>query len=148
MTSISACRKRASVSRSGLGGADIHVAVDQRRVDATSLIREALGRAKRGSRLARGGRAHEQDGGRCGTHLPRMKSLSSSSIDSCTRSAGRGCTGRHARSLPSGAAARSFRQRELAVGAHSAMAGHRRQEFVAAGGHQLRYAVLAQFGDE
>src|SRR3569832_2217414 len=48
----------------GLGGADNHVAIHQRRIDADDLEREALDKADRQCSLARGGRAHEENGGR------------------------------------------------------------------------------------
>ena len=47
-----------------LGGADIHVAENLRRIDADQFDRKAVGQRHGDRRLARRGRAHEQDGGR------------------------------------------------------------------------------------
>ena len=46
----------------GLGGADVHAAIDQRRVDADDLERKAFDQADRQRGLARGGRPHQENG--------------------------------------------------------------------------------------
>ena len=48
----------------GLGGADVHVTEDLRRIDADQFDRKAVGERHGHRGLARGSRAHEQDGGR------------------------------------------------------------------------------------
>jgi hypothetical protein len=52
--------------RIGLGGADIHAAIDLRRIDAHDLDWKELSKLERDRALARRGRTHEQNGGRHG----------------------------------------------------------------------------------
>jgi hypothetical protein len=69
----------------GLGGADVHVAEHLRRIDADDVAGKARGKLEGQRGLAAGGGADQQDGRRQGHQRPRMKSLSSSAIDSCTQ---------------------------------------------------------------
>ncbi len=47
----------------GLGGTDVHVAIDQRRIDADDFHRQLLRQGQRAGGLATGGRAEQQQGG-------------------------------------------------------------------------------------
>ncbi len=104
--------------RVGLGGADVHAAIDLRRIDADDLAGEALGERQRRARSCRtrsgpsAGRRRSARRDRASTRdcvqRPRMNSaVEVRERQAGTTSAGRGCTGRRARWLPSRAAARS-----------------------------------------
>ena len=54
-------RHRSQLGDAWLGGADVHAAIDQRRVDADDLEIEALGETHGDRALARGGRAEQHD---------------------------------------------------------------------------------------
>ena len=64
--------------RVGLGGADVHAAIDLRRIDAHDFHRQSLGKGQGRRRLAARRGAEQEDR----LHRPRMKSRSSSAIES------------------------------------------------------------------
>jgi hypothetical protein len=54
-------RQRGTLGHARLGGADVHAAVDQRRIDADDFQRHAFGQRQRDRALAAGGRPGQAD---------------------------------------------------------------------------------------
>ena len=95
-------RHGSQLGRGRFGSADVHAAIDQRRVDADDFDLEALGQPHGDCALSRGGRAEQHDRVGCGqvrrpgsircqpcrpheAHRPRKNQRSSSAIGTCTQ---------------------------------------------------------------